>query len=205
MKNEGFKDIKQLIKGLFDVFFVFFKIGSVTFGGGYAMLPLLEEELSVKRVWTKREELLDYFAIGQTTPGIIAVNVATFVGFKRHGAIGGIFGTLGMVFPSIIIITLIAAFLSNYTDNEIVKKALVGINISVAALLTKASITFAKNSIKKIFQAVIAVMVFLLVFFYDVPTYIIMLGSFFVGFCIYIASYMNKKSKKLRGGDSDTL
>ncbi len=198
MKETRTDNIKYILRGLLDVFFVFFKIGSVTFGGGYAMLPLLEEELSIKRKWANREELLDYFAIGQSTPGIIAVNVATFVGYKRHGVIGGIFGTLGMVAPSIIIITLIAAFLSNYTNNEVVKKALLGVNIAVAALLTKASITFAKNGIKKVFQAIVAITTFLLVFFLNVPTYIIIIGAFVIGFSMHCYSFY--KSKK--GGNA---
>ncbi len=199
MKNTRIEDIKYVIKGLLDVFFVFFKIGSVTFGGGYAMLPLLEEELSIKRKWAKKEDLLDYFAIGQTTPGIIAVNVATFVGYKRHGIIGGIFGTLGMVAPSIVIITIIAAFLSNYTDNEIVKKALTGINIAVAALLTKVSFTFAKNSIKKVFQGIVASVAFVCVLMFDIPTYIVMLSAFAIGFIIYTRNNLKNRKNNIKG------
>ncbi len=202
MKESVCHKWKYEVKGLLQVFFAFFKIGSVTFGGGYAMLPILEEELSIKRKWTNREELLDYFAIGQSTPGIIAVNVATFVGCKRHGVIGGIFGTLGMVAPSIIIITLIAAFLSNYTDNEIVQKALVGINIAVTALLTKVSYTFAKNAIQKVFQAFVALGAFLLVLVLDVQTFWIIIGAFTIGFILYIVNHNRSKKGNINGGEA---
>lgn len=105
------------------------------------MLPLLTEELSIKRAWTSRDELLDYFAIGQCTPGIIAVNVATFVGYKKQGVVGGIVATLGMVAPSVIVITVLALFFANYAALAPVK-AFAGINIAVAALLTKVVWTF---------------------------------------------------------------
>ncbi len=202
MNNENNSDLKYLFKGLLGVFFAFFKIGSVTFGGGYAMLPILEEELSIKRKWTNREELLDYFAIGQSTPGIIAVNVATFVGYKRHGVIGGIFGTLGMVTPSIIIITLIAAFLSNYTDYEIVQKALAGINIAVTAILTKVSWSFAKSAIRKVFQLFIAIIAFVLVLILDIQTFWIILGAFAIGFMLFGINTIRNSNIEKQGGNS---
>ena len=95
------------MKVLFDLFRAFFTIGALTFGGGYAMLPMLEREIVVKHKWCKQEDLLNYFAIGQCTPGIIAVNTATFVGYKVKGIIGGIIATLGVVTPSIVIIILL--------------------------------------------------------------------------------------------------
>ncbi len=201
MNNSRTDDFKYFIKGLLGVFWVFFKIGSVTFGGGYAMLPLLEEELSIKRKWTNREELLDYFAIGQMTPGIIAVNVATFVGYKRHKLIGGIFGTLGMVTPSIIIITIIAAFLSNFADNETVQKALVGVNIAVAAILVKVSFTFAKSAIKKTFQCIFALVAFCLVFVFNVQTIWIILGAFVIGLSMHFYSLFFNRKKKEKGDE----
>ena len=94
------------MKELFKLFLTFAKVGCFTFGGGYAMLPLLQKEVVEKNNWATEEELMDYFAIGQCTPGIIAVNTSTFIGYKRKGIIGGIAATLGMVFPSIIIITI---------------------------------------------------------------------------------------------------
>ena len=104
---------------LLDLFLTFARIGGLTFGGGYAMLPILQREVVEKRHWATEEELMDYYAIGQCTPGIIAVNTATFVGQGLAGTIGGIVATLGVVFPSLIIITIIAAFIQNF--NAVVK------------------------------------------------------------------------------------
>lgn len=137
----------QTLKTLLDLFWTFAKIGAVTFGGGYAMLPILSKELVEKRNWTTDEELTDYFAIGQCTPGIIAVNVATFVGNKRKGFLGGLCATLGMVFIPTIIITIIAMCLTNFADNEYVKDALAGISVCVCVLVVNAIIKLWKNSI----------------------------------------------------------
>ena len=102
------------MKEYFDLFLTFAKIGGFTFGGGYAMLPIMQKELVEKKDWTTNEELLNYYAVGQCTPGIIAVNVSTFVGYQKKGILGSIFSTLGVVTPSIIIIILIASFLQNF-------------------------------------------------------------------------------------------
>lgn len=104
------------MKDYLELFLTFAKIGVTTFGGGYAMLPILQREVVEDKKWVSNEEIVDYFAIGQCTPGIIAVNVATFVGKKRKGIAGGILATLGVVFPSLIIITVIAAVISNFMD-----------------------------------------------------------------------------------------
>ena len=95
------------MKLLFELFFVFAKIGVMTFGGGYAMLPILQREIVEKKKWTTDEELMDYFAVGQCTPGVIAVNTATFIGQKMKGILGGIVATLGVVFPSLLIISIL--------------------------------------------------------------------------------------------------
>ena len=125
------------MKILFELFFSFFKTGLLTFGGGYAMLPLLQDELVVKRKWIKDDELLNYFSLGQCTPGIIAVNVATFCGYKQHKTLGAIVATTAMVLPSIVIITLIASMLGKASENQVLKHILGGIKIGVVALLLK--------------------------------------------------------------------
>ena len=117
-------NMKEKLKILWELFSVMFKVGLCTFGGGIAMLPILELELVEKRGWTTSEELLDWFAIGQSTPGIIAVNVATFTGYKKLGVIGGCVSTFGMVLPSLIIITIIALFINNFAELVWVQKAL---------------------------------------------------------------------------------
>lgn len=123
------------MREIFELFAVFFKIGMFTFGGGYAMLPLLQDELVHKRKWTTEKELMDYYSIGQCTPGIIAVNVATFIGYKRRGVFGGCISTLGMIAPSLLIITLIASVLGKYMHNEWLGYAFAGIRLAVVALI----------------------------------------------------------------------
>lgn len=177
MKSETSSRAKTLV----ELFFVFFKIGAVTFGGGLAMLPIIEKELVIKRNWVTKDTLLDYFAIGQATPGIIAVNVATFLGYSRAGILGAIIATLGVVTPSIIIISIIAKFLSGFSENVTVKKALAGINVVVAALLTKVLWGFRK----KIFSSILAFILFLLAFlgvaFFNVNTILVVVASIFIG------------------------
>lgn len=120
------------------LFSAFAKIGAFTFGGGYAMLPMLQAEVVEKHKWATEEELADYFAIGQCTPGVIAVNTATFVGVKQKGNLGGIIATLGVVFPSLVIISIIAAFLSNFAEIQAVKDAFGGIRVCVCVLIFNA-------------------------------------------------------------------
>ncbi len=132
------------MKELLLMYLAFAKVGVSTFGGGYAMLPMLQRELADKRGWTTQEELMDYYAIGQCTPGVIAVNVSTFIGYKRKGIPGAIAATLGMITPSLIIITCIAALISNFSDNIYVQKALAGINVAVLVLVI--------NAISKMFK-----------------------------------------------------
>lgn len=133
----------------------FMKVGVLTFGGGYAMLPLLEKEIVLKQGWATSEELLDYFAIGQMTPGIIAVNTATFVGYKQKGISGAIFATLGMITPSIIIILIIASILSNLLEYPIVVNAFNGIKLGVSVILTQAIYKLAKKSLIDKFSIIV--------------------------------------------------
>lgn len=135
------------MKELFDLFLTFARIGGLTFGGGYAMLPILQKEVVDSKNWVTEEELMDYYAIGQCTPGVIAVNTATFIGYKRKGIIGAIFATIGVVFPSLVIISIIAAFISNFADLEIVKNAFAGIRVCVCVLILNAVIKLFKSSV----------------------------------------------------------
>ena len=130
-----------------DLFLTFAKIGAFTFGGGYAMLPMLQKEVVESRHWATEEELMDYYAIGLCTPGIIAVNTATFVGRKVKGDLGGIVATLGVVAPSLVIITVIAAFLQNFADYAVVKNAFAGIRVCVCVLIFNAVIKLWKKSV----------------------------------------------------------
>ena len=130
-----------------ELLWVFARIGVCTFGGGYAMLPILQRELVEKRGWTTEEELSDYFAIGQCTPGIIAVNTATFVGYKRRGVPGGVAATLGLVFPCLVIIMVIAAFLQNFAQLPVVVHAFNGMRACVCALILSSVLKLRKNTV----------------------------------------------------------
>lgn len=130
-----------------DLFLTFARVGVCTFGGGYAMLPLLQRELVEKRGWTSEEELSDYFAIGQCTPGVIAVNTATFVGHKLVGAAGGVAATLGLVFPCLVIIMLIAAFLQNFAQLPAVVHAFNGVRACVCALILSSVLKLRKSTV----------------------------------------------------------
>ena len=132
---------------LLDLFITFAKVGVMTFGGGYAMLPILQREVVEKKKWATEEEIMDYFAIGQCTPGIIAVNTATFIGQKTKGVLGGIFATFGVVFPSLIIISLLAGVIKAFSHIEVVQHAFAGIRICVCVLIVNAVMKLFKKAV----------------------------------------------------------
>ena len=173
------------MKELIDLYISFFRIGGLTFGGGLAMLPMLKYELIEKRDWVTEDEILDYYAIGQCTPGIIAVNTATFVGYKRRGIPGAIFATLGMVCPSLIIITIIAMFLEQIMENQYVIHALNGIKVVICALLTNTVITLGKKSIVNKITGAIALITFILALFTPIPTVLIVVLAASFGIIMY--------------------
>ncbi len=150
------------MRELLNLFFTFFKIGITTFGGGYAMLPILQREIVEKRNWATAEEITDYYAIGQCTPGIISVNTATFIGYKRKGIIGGIVATLGIVCPAIIIILLIANLISNFATTSLIQHIFSGIKICVVALILSAVLKLWKNSITDKFTLIIFLIICIL-------------------------------------------
>ena len=158
-----------------DLFIAFFKIGAFTFGGGLAMMPMMQRELIQNRNWLTEDELIDYYAVGQSTPGIIAANVATFVGYKQFGVLGGIIATMGIVTPSLIIIMILATLINSINEFPLVQKALNGINVAVAALLTQVIVNFSKKTIKKWQHAVFMIITFLLIFLFKIPSFIFIL------------------------------
>ena len=127
-----------MIKDLIDIYLIFFRMGAVTFGGGYAMLPILRREVVQNHKWMTEEDIMDFYALSQGLPGIIAINVSVFIGYKQRGIVGGIAAALGMVSPCIIIISIISFFLSNFQDNPYVQRALAAISVCVAALILDA-------------------------------------------------------------------
>ncbi|MBR2500149.1 MAG: chromate transporter [Clostridia bacterium] len=168
------------MKNLIKLFLIFAKIGLFAFGGGYVMLPLLKREFAENRDWVTEDEILDYFAVSQCTPGVIAVNSATFIGRKRGGVSGALSATLGVVFPSVIIITIIAMFLKNFAELTLVSYALKGIRACVCAIIANMVFELSKKTIKDTFSFIISVCVFLLMVFFNIsPIVFIVLASIF--------------------------
>ena len=160
---------------IFDLFMAFFIVGLFTFGGGYAMLPLIEREIVEKKGWITNEELLQYFSLSQCTPGVIAVNAATFVGSKIRGFWGALFATIGVVTPSVIIITLFANALQRLDDFPAVTHAFAGIRPAVAALIAASCIKIFKSSVKSFSGILMFLLAFVLVVFWDLSPIIIVL------------------------------
>ena len=131
-----------------DLFLTFAKVGACTFGGGYAMLPILQREIVEKKGWATEEQLADYYAVGQCTPGVIAVNTATFVGSSQRGVLGGVIATLGLVFPSVVIILIIAAFLRSFMHLSWVVHAFNGVRAGVVALILSSVIKLFRGAVK---------------------------------------------------------
>lgn len=148
-----------------NLFLTFARIGVCTFGGGYAMLPILQREIVDKRGWATDTELMDYYAIGQCTPGVIAVNTATFIGCKTHGVRGAVCATAGMIFPSLVIITVIAAGIQQFAHMAVVQHAFSGIRIAVCALVLQSVWKMAKNGVVDVLTAAILLVTFVLVAF----------------------------------------
>lgn len=166
------------MKDLLELFLVFARIGGFTFGGGYAMLPIIQKEVVEKKKWATDDEIVDYYAIGQCTPGIIAVNTASFIGYKRKGIAGSVFATLGMVFPSLLIITMIAMFFEHFQDYPLVQHALGGIRVAVTALITHTIIKMWKQSVKNWIGILLFVFSFITVAFTTIsPIIIIIIGG----------------------------
>ena len=169
------------------LYIAFLRIGGLTFGGGLAMLPMLQYELVEKKGWITEEDLLDCYAIGQCTPGIIAVNTSTFVGYKRKGIPGAIASTLGMITPSIVIITLVAICLQAFMENVWVQHALMGVRAVVCALMLNTVLTLAKKSLKNAFCFAICGGAFLLAMFVDIPTVCIVIIAGLIGILVSVA------------------
>ena len=153
---------------LLKLFAAFARVGVLTFGGGYAMIPMLEREVVDRHGWATSEELMDYYAVGQCTPGVIAVNTATFIGYKTAGNIGGVVATLGVLFPSFVIISVIAGILQNFADIPAVKSAFAGIRVCVCVLIFNSVIKLWKGAVRDKAALVLCLLVFVLNIFFSV-------------------------------------
>ena len=188
------RSAKQIIKELFSLFLVFFKIGLFSFGGGYAMLTLIEAEVVDKHKWITKSELGDIFAIAESTPGPIAVNTATFIGTKRLGMFGGIFATLGVVLPSFIIIVALSYILNLVKDNKWVGFLFKGIRVGVLVLIAKAVFSFFKDMKKTLFSFAIMLISFVIVFFFKVDVIYVILGTILVcSIAVAVRTYVTNR------------
>ena len=180
------------MKELWELFSSFARIGGFTFGGGYAMLPMLQKEVVEKRQWATEDEMLDYFAIGQCTPGVIFINTATFIGQKKRGALGGIVATLGIVFPSVVIISILAGLITNFAHLAWVRNAFAGIQVCVCVLILNAVLKLLKKSVVDKRTAAIFALV--------------LLGSMFLNISpvwfVFISAFAGIVLKNIEGGAS---
>lgn len=167
-----------------ELFFTFVRMGMCTFGGGYAMLPILQREVVEKHGWATEDELMDYYAIGQCTPGVIAVNTATFIGYKTRGVAGAIFATAGIIFPSLVIIIAIAAFIQQFAHLPVVQHAFSGIRIAVCALVLQTVWKMAKKGVVDVPTAAILLLTFVAVAFLNVSPVVMVVVSATAGILV---------------------
>ena len=181
-----------------DLFLTFAKVGVMTFGGGYAMLPILQREVVEKKHWATDEELMDYYAIGQCTPGVIAVNTSTFIGKKYKGNLGGVIATLGVVFPSILIILAIASLISNFSHLAWVQNAFAGIRVSVCILIVNAVISLWKKALVDIWTVLIFAAIFACSVFLNLSPVIYVVVSGILGIVLQMKKIraVSKKEEK---------
>lgn len=163
------------MKDYLDLFIIFMRIGGFTFGGGYAMLPMLQKEIVENKHWATEEELMDFYAIGQCTPGVIAINTASFIGYKTKGLLGGIAATIGVIAPSLVIITVIAMFLKNFADNPYVNYAFSGIRVCVCVLILDATIKLGRKSVVDTITVLVFLIIFALSLFTKISTVLLVI------------------------------
>ncbi len=183
-----------MLKTLWELFYTFATVGVMTFGGGYAMLPILQREVVEKHRWATDEELTDYFAIGQCTPGVIAVNTATFIGRKKCGIIGGIVATLGVVFPSVVILCILAGVLTAWSELALVKNAFAAIRVCVCVLIFNAVCKLWKSAVRDVWTILLFLAVLAGTVFLDCSPIYFVLASALCG--LAIARLQGKKGEK---------
>lgn len=184
------------VKQLIELYITFFRVGAFTFGGGYAMLPILEKEVVEDKGWITKADLLDYFAIGQTTPGAIAINTATLIGIKRKGNLGGAIATLGVVTPSLFIIVMIAMILNNFADSAVVNSMFNGIRVSVYILILNVVINLAGYAITDALGIAVFIIIFLLASFTSISPILLVVFSGMVGVGVKRLETMIRSERK---------
>ncbi|GHV85867.1 chromate transporter [Spirochaetia bacterium] len=174
------------MKAYFELIRTFIKIGAVTFGGGYAMVPVLDRELIRKKGWITMDEVMDYYTIAQVTPGIIAVNVSTFVGYKRKGYLGGVLATLSFIFPGLLLMAVISLFISRFAEYALVQHAFAGIRIAVGALILDTVLKLLKGFYKSIKSLVIFAAAFALSALFSVSPVYVVISAAVLGWLLYL-------------------
>lgn len=182
--------MKEKIKTLAGLFLTFFKIGAFTFGGGYAMIPLIQKETVEKKQWIRDEDIIEIVAIAESTPGPVAVNAATFVGYRTAGFWGAFSATLGLVLPSFAVILAVSFLLREFYEIRAVRYAFMGIRAAVLALILRALVTMYRQSPKKIVSYVIMAASLILVAFFKVPVIFVIIGC---GACGLVCSLIERR------------
>jgi len=185
-----------MIKDLLEIYWKFFKMGAVTFGGGYAMLPILRREVVENSHWMKEEDILDYYALSQGLPGIIAINVGCFVGYHHRKTPGSVAAALGVVSPSIIIISVIAFFLSGFKENIYVRHALSAISVCVVALILDAVISMWKKGVKDTVGIIVCFAALALSLFTRVSPVVVVIGGAVIGVTVRALNRAKRKGKE---------
>lgn len=173
-----------MLKELFSFYMIFFRMSAVTFGGGYAMLPILRREFVDERGWMDEETIMDYYALSQSLPGLIAVNVSVFIGYRYKGVIGAITAALGMVSPCLLIITTIALFMAGFRDNVYVQRALGGVSVCVVALILQSVLSLWKKGVKDVPGVAIFGVIFVLSLFTEISPVILVVCCGAVGILV---------------------
>ena len=189
------------MKVLRDLFLTFAKIGMFTFGGGYAMITLIENNCVEKKKWITHDEMMDITVIAESTPGPIAINCATYIGYKQAGILGAVIATLGMVLPSFVVIFIISMFLDQFLEITIIANAFKGIKIAVGILIVDAGLTMVKKMPKKRLPRIImlgafVIMLFINIFAWNISSITLMLLAALISIGIFLV----QDSPKEKGG-----
>mgnify|MGYP000371455296 CR=1 FL=1 len=184
------------VKRYFNLFFVFFKIGAFTIGGGLAMLPIIQNEFCVKNKWVDEEEIVDIFAICQSLPGVIAINSSIYVGYKVGGMRGAVVSAVGVILPSFLIISAIALFFDSFAENIYVKKAFTGVIAGIVGMLTVSAAKLGKSAIHDVFGIALAVIAFLVLVFFDCNVVLVILAGALVANVFYAFFNKMREAKK---------
>ena len=184
------------MRDLLELFWAFIVVGVTAFGGGYVVVPVLERELVNKRGWLTMDEVMDFYTIAQITPGIIVVNIATFAGCKRKGALGGIIATLGLILPGFILMLLISLFISQFAEYRIVQHAFAGIRLAVCALILSTTIRLFQGFWKNIRAVIISIIAFTLSTVFSMSPALIIIGAGIAGFLLHYPLGTLKKRDK---------